>query len=148
MAAMARPPIQHWMPNHPQATMARRMRGNVGADGAERGSDEDREGDAVLGAGVGVQQHGDEDDEVAEQHGGDGLEGGHAAGDEARGEHVGGDLHGHGEPERDVVVGGPGACGGCGGGEVGVVEARVVVWDREQLGEGLGWRRLLAEVTP
>ena len=32
------------------------------------------------------------------------------------GEHVGGDLHGHGEPERDVVVGAPGALLRRGGG--------------------------------
>ena len=46
----------------------------------------------------------------------------HAARDEAGGEHVGGDPHRHGEPERDVVVGAPGALLGRGGCEVGVVE--------------------------
>ena len=37
----------------------------------------------------------------------DGLLPVHAAGDQARRKHIGGDLHGHGEPQRDVVVGAP-----------------------------------------
>ena len=100
--------------------------GEIGSAGAEAGAHEDGKWDSVLRAGVGVEQHGDEDDEVAEQDGEDGLLPVHAACDERRGEHVGGDLHGHGEPEGDVVVGGPGALCWCGGGEVGVVEAWVV----------------------
>ena len=85
--------------------------------------------DAVLGAGMRVEQHGDEDDEVAEQDGGDSLLPVHAAGDERGGEHVGGDFHRHGKPQCDVVVGGPGAARRECGGEVGVVEARVGVGD-------------------
>ena len=57
--------------------------GNVGAAHAERRAHEDRKGNAVLGAGVRVEQHRDEHDQVAEQDGADGLPPAHAAGDQA-----------------------------------------------------------------
>ena len=97
--------------------------GDVGAEDAEGGSDVDGKGDAVFGSGVGVEDHRDEHDEVAEKDGGDGLEPAHAAGDEAAGEHVGGDADGHRNPEGGVVVEAPGAVFAGDGGEVFVPES-------------------------
>ena len=126
ICAMAWPPIQDWMPNQPQATMARSIAGMLAPRGPKEARTKTGKRDAVLRAGVRVQQHGDQHDEVAEQDREDGLLPVHAAGDQRGGEHVGGDLHRHGEPQRDVVVGAPGALRGEGRGEVGVVEAWVV----------------------
>jgi len=97
--------------------------GHVGAEDAEAGSDVDGERDAVLGSSVGVEDHRDEDDEVAEEDGEDGLLPAHAACDEAAGEHVGGDADGHGDPEGGVVVEAPGAVFAGDGGEVFVPES-------------------------
>ena len=59
--------------------------GDVGAANSERGAYEDRKGNAVLRARMGIEQHGDEHDQVAEQDGADGLPPAHAAGDQAAG---------------------------------------------------------------
>ena len=72
--------------------------GNVGASHAERGAHENREWDAVLGSRVGVEQHGHEYDQVAEQDSPDRLPPAHAAGDQTGGEHVGRDADGHRDP--------------------------------------------------
>ena len=109
IAAMACPPSHDWMPNHPQATSARRSAGMFAPTGAERCAHEDREWNAVLCAGMRVEQHRDEHDQIAEKDGEDRLLPVHASGDERRRQHVGRDLHRHREPERDVVVGAPGA---------------------------------------
>src|SRR3989442_1752164 len=68
---------------------------------------EDRERNAVFGAGVCVEQHGHEDDQIPQQDSADGLPPVHTAGDQARGEHVGGDANAHGDPERGVTVDSP-----------------------------------------
>ena len=72
-----------------------------------------------------VQQHWDKDDEIAQKDRREGLLTVHAAGDEAGRKHVGRHPHRHGEPERDVAVGTPGALLGRGGRQVRVVERRV-----------------------
>src|SRR6202795_3154175 len=56
-----------------------------------------------------VQQHGNQHQDVAEKNGEERLLPVHAAGDHSAGEHVGGDVHAHGDPESGVVVGAPGA---------------------------------------
>ncbi len=83
--------------------------GDICAADAEGGADEDGKGNTVFCAGMGVEQHGDENDEVAEEDRADRLLPVHALGNEAGGELVGGDLHAHGEPESGVVVEAPGA---------------------------------------
>jgi len=89
---------------------------DVGAEDAERGAGENGEGNAVLRAGVGVEDHGDKDENVAEENGEERLLPVHAAGDHAAGEEVGGDIDAHGDPQGGVAVGGPGAAGWLDGG--------------------------------
>ena len=100
-------------------------RRKIGAAHAKRRANEDRKRNAVLRAGMRVEQHRNEHDEIAQQHRADGLLPVHALGDERRGKLVGGDLHRHGEPQRDVVVGRPGALRGRGRREVAIGEGRV-----------------------
>jgi len=83
--------------------------GNVGAAHAKRRAHENRKRDAIFCACVRVEKHGDEDDQVAQQDGADGLLPIHAAGDEAGRQHVSGDADRHGDPEAGVVVSAPGA---------------------------------------
>ena len=78
-------------------------RRHVGADDAERGAAIDGEGNAVARPGVGVEDHRHQHDDIAEENGEDGLPPVHAAVDERRGQHVGRDAGGHGNPQgRDV----------------------------------------------
>ena len=85
----ARPPIQVWMPNQPHATSARRIGRHVGAAHAEAGAAEHRERHAVFGARVGVEDHRDQDDDVAEQDGEHGLPPRHPLLQQSRRERVG-----------------------------------------------------------
>ena len=82
-------------------------RREVGPPHPERGADEDRERHAVLGAGVGVEEHRDQDDDVAQRDGQQRLPPVHPCGHEARGQEVGRDDYGHPDPERRYVVGRP-----------------------------------------
>ncbi len=100
---------------------ARRRAGTLAPRSAERCAAVDGEGDSVARAGVGVEDHGDEDDGVGEEDGEDGLPPVHAAGDESGGEHVGGDAGGHGDPEGGDIPGSPLAAGAGDGGHVGGV---------------------------
>ncbi len=99
--------------------------GNLRAARAEWRAHEDRERNTVLRSRVRVEQHRNEHDEVTEEDGEDGLLPIHAPGDERSGQHVGRDLHGHREPQRDVVVRRPGAAIRFSGREVCVVKTRV-----------------------
>ena len=81
----------------------------VGPAQAERGAGEDRVRDAVLGAGVAVQQHRHQHDHVGERDRDERLHPVHPERDQAGGQHVGRDAVGHPDPQRRVVVGGPGA---------------------------------------
>lgn len=85
--------------------------GNVGATDTEGSAHKDRGGDAVFGAGMGIEEHGNQDDEMAEEDGQNGLHPVHALGNEARGKPVGGNTDAHGHPKRGVVVGAPGGLG-------------------------------------
>jgi hypothetical protein len=87
MVKMAWPPIQVWMPNQPQATSARSSAARL-ARAARRSPGEDREGDAVLGARVAVQQHRDEHQEVGDGDGQEGLQPAHAQHDQPGGQHA------------------------------------------------------------
>ena len=58
----ARPPIHVWMPNQPHATSARSIAGTFAPLHAEAGAAQHRERDAVLRAGVRVQDHRHEHD--------------------------------------------------------------------------------------
>ncbi len=82
-------------------------RRQVRAAHSERRADEDGEGNAVLGARVRIQQHGNQHDQIAEQHRAHRLLPVHPLGDERRSKLIGGDLHRHGEPQRNVVVESP-----------------------------------------
>jgi hypothetical protein len=64
-----------------------------------------------FGAGMGIEEHGNQDDEIAEEDGQNGLNPVYALGNEARGKHVGGNTDAHGHPKRGVVVGAPGGIG-------------------------------------
>ena len=101
--------------------------GNVGAAHAERGPDENRKGNAVLCPRVGVKQHGDEHDEVAEQNGAYGLPPAHAACDQSTGQHVGRNAHRHRDPEGRVIVEAPGALLRRDGRQIFVVQRGVVL---------------------
>ncbi len=94
--------------------------GDVGTGGTETGANEDREGDAIFCPAVPVEDHGDENDEVAEEDGEDGLPPTHALLDHARGEHVSGNADGHADPEGGKIPLGPGATILGDGSEVGV----------------------------
>jgi hypothetical protein len=74
--------------------------GNVGATDTEGSAHKDGEGDAVFGAGMGIGEHGNQDDEIAEEDGQNGLNPVHALGNEARGKRVGGNTDAHGHPAR------------------------------------------------
>ena len=71
---------------------------DVCAEDSERGAREDRKRDAVFGASVSVQQHGDQHQDVAEENSEERLLPVHAAGDHAAGEHVGGNVDAHRNP--------------------------------------------------
>lgn len=108
-------------------------RGNVCAANAEGGAHENGEGDSVFGASVGVEEHGNQDNEIAEKNGEDGLHPVHATGDEAGSKHVGGNANAHGHPERGVIVSAPGALLHGNGSEIGIVERWVSVCERHVL---------------
>ena len=83
------------------------QRRNVRAERAERGAAIHRKRNAVLRAGVRVEHHRNEHDEVAEENREDGLPPIHAAADERRGEHVGRDAGRHGNPQRGETADAP-----------------------------------------
>ncbi len=111
---MAQPPIQVWMPNQPQATRARSSAGTLAPRMPNGGPAVDGERDAVLRAGVGVEDHRDQDDDVAEEDGQHRLPPVHALVDQRRGEHVGRDAGGHRDPQGGDVAQAP-ACAAAGG---------------------------------
>jgi hypothetical protein len=55
--------------------------GNVGSANPEGSPHENRKGDAVLRSRVGIEQHRDEDDQITQKDGADGLPPIHAPGD-------------------------------------------------------------------
>src|SRR6516162_3400616 len=97
-------------------------RGNIRPKDTKRSAGKNGKRDAVLRAGVRVEQHGDQHEDVAEKDGDERLAPVHAAGNHAAREHVGGDVDAHGDPQSCVVVGTPAATVGTNGGEVLVVE--------------------------
>ena len=97
-------------------------RGNIGAENAERSARKNRKGNAVLRAGVRVEEHRNEHQDVAEKNGEKRLAPIHAAGDHAAGQHVGGNVDAHGDPESGVVVGAPAAARRLDGREIFVIE--------------------------
>ena len=99
--------------------------GQVRTTHSKRRANEDREWNAVLCARMRIEQHGHKHNEIAKQHRADCLLPIHAFGDERGSELIGGDLHGHGEPEGDVVVHRPCALRGRGGSQVSVGEGWV-----------------------
>ncbi len=72
-----------WMPNQPQATIARSIAGMFAPTGPKLRAHKHRERNTILRAGVRVQQHRDQHDQVAQQDGADRLLPVHAAGDQA-----------------------------------------------------------------
>ena len=97
-------------------------RGNIRAECTERSAGKNGKRDAVLRAGVRVEQHGDQHEDVAEKNGEKRLFPAHAAGNHSAGEHVGRDVDAHGDPQSGVVVGTPEAALGTNRREVLVVE--------------------------
>ena len=96
--------------------------GEVCAEHSERSAGQNGERNSVLRAGMRVQQHGREHDQVAEEDREHRLLPVHSALNQAGGQHVGEDVDRHRNPERGEVVGAPGAALGAGGREVFVVE--------------------------
>ena len=82
-------------------------RRDVRPEDAERRPAVDRERDAVLGPGVGVQDHRDQHDRVAQEDRQDRLPPVHPLGDQRRGQHVGRDAGRHRDPEGRDVLGAP-----------------------------------------
>ncbi|MPN04618.1 hypothetical protein SDC9_151862 [bioreactor metagenome] len=80
-----------------------------GAARAERCAGQHRIGNAVFGARMSDQQHGQQHDHVGEEHRHHRLHGGHAAFDQTGRQRVGGDAHHHADPQRREVVPAPGA---------------------------------------
>ena len=75
---------------------------------------------------MGIENHRNEDDEVAEENGEHGFPPVHSATDERRREHVGGDAGGHGNPERGEAEHSPFAFGSRDGREVGIEETALL----------------------
>ena len=97
------------MPNQPHAMKARSRADEVGAADPVERAGEDRERDAVLRPRVAVQQHRDQDEQVAQRDREERLHPVHAELDEPGGEQVAGDVVRHADPQRREVVRGPGA---------------------------------------
>jgi hypothetical protein len=103
---MASPPIQVWMPNHPQATSARRtaatLRPALRTTRAPAPGTECRSAPRMR-----VQQHRRQHDRVAEKDRGHRLLPVHSSLNQAGGQHVGQNVDRHRHPERGKVVGSP-----------------------------------------
>ena len=82
---------------------------DVRAQHSERCARKHRERNSVASSGVRVQQHGNQDNAVPEKDREHGLLPVHPALNQARGKHVGEDIHRHRDPEGSVVVGAPGS---------------------------------------
>ncbi len=100
------------------------QRRNVRAQQAKAGAAIDRKRDAVLRAGVRVEDHRNQHDHVSQEDGEHGLPPVHAAVDQAGGQHVGGDAGRHADPQHGDIFHAPAALGARGGGHVVVVEGR------------------------
>ncbi len=83
------------------------QRGNICAARAERGAAKNREGDSVTRAGVRIQDHRNDDDQVAEKNRDDRLRPIHPAADERRGEHVSRNAGRHRNPKRGEAADAP-----------------------------------------
>ena len=97
-------------------------RRNVCTQHAKRSTRKHRKRNSVLRAGMRVEQHGDQHQHVAQENGEQRLFPVHPAGNHAAGEHVGRDVHAHGDPQRRIVVRPPGAALERNGSEILVVE--------------------------
>ena len=98
--------------------------GEHGAVHPEVHAQEHGQWDAVLGAHMRVQDHGNEHDDVAEEDGEERLFPVHTLLDEAGGEHVGGNTHGHADPDGGDMPAIPGAGRGGHGREIFAVQRR------------------------
>jgi hypothetical protein len=98
------------------------QRRDAGAADAEAGAAQHRERHAVLGAGMGVQHHRHQHHDVAEEDRAECLPPRHPLLHQAGGQRVGGDDHGHPDPQRGDVVGRPGSLFEPGRREIGVPE--------------------------
>ena len=99
--------------------------GNVRATHSKRCAHEDWERNAVLCPGMRVQNHRNQNDQVAEKNGADRLLPTHSARNKARSQHVGGNTNAHRDPKRRVIVDAPGAPIGRNGRQILVVKARI-----------------------
>ena len=111
---MAWPPIHDWMPNQPHATSARSIAGTCAPRTPNGARTKTGKGMPYFAPAwafriIGIRTMRLPSRMVRR------LLPVHAARDQRRGQHVGGDLHRHGEPQRDVVVGAPGSLLRCGG---------------------------------
>src|SRR5688572_7711370 len=76
---------------------------------------------------MGVQQHRDQHNEIAEQDRGDRLPPVHPARDQTAGKHVGGNAHAHADPKRQIAVDAPGTVLRTNGRKVLIVQIRIVL---------------------
>ena len=91
-------------PEPPAGDERTHQRGQIRAERPVSRPGEDRERDAVLRAGMRVQEDRDQDDRISEQDGGERLLPVHPGRHETGREHVGRDAVRHADPERGVVV--------------------------------------------
>ena len=95
------------MPNHPQATSARRIAGTFAPFHAEAGTAQHRKRHAVFRSRMRVENHRHEHDGVAEQNGEHRLPPRHPLLHQAGRKRVGRDDHAHADPQRGDVIGRP-----------------------------------------
>ena len=93
---------------------------------AERGPGKNRKGDAILRAGVAVEEHRNQHNQVAEGDRADRLPPVHPAGDQAAGEHVGGNADRHPDPEVGDVKRAPAPFMRGNRGQIAIIERTVL----------------------
>ena len=109
---------------------------------ADRSARQHRVGNPVLGAGMADQEHRQQHDHVGGEHRHHRLPGRHAALDQARRQHIGGNADHHADPQGGKVIPAPGALGGPGRRQVVVPEVGVcggVHAHRVFLHHDVGW---------
>src|SRR6266508_3605457 len=100
-------------PKPPTSNDRAQDRGNVCTLRSKGSAAENREGDSILSAGVRVENHGYEDDRVAQQNRYHCLPPVHAGLDKTAGKRIGGYDHAHAYPERRDIPCRPGALFDC-----------------------------------
>ena len=126
IAKMAWPPIQVWIPNHPQATSARKTAGTLAPRTPNDARTRTGNGIPYFAPACALSSIGTSTIRLPSRMVADGLPPAHSSGDQAGCEHIGRDANAHRDPQRSVVVDGPRAPRRWDRREVFVVERGVV----------------------